>query len=84
MTVTPANRPHMRRVRRKLYLMLFSATGIAALAPVAFSSEHGVSGSAAVCNTCCTEATSTCIVGDIRTNNAYDNGPAKCAPVNST
>jgi len=62
----------------KVRIACLSLAAMVAFAPAAFSAEHGASASSAVCNTCCTEATSTCIVGDIRTNDAYDNGPNKC------
>jgi hypothetical protein len=71
----------MLSFRNRLRLSLLSLAAVLALAPAAFSAEHGVSASTAVCNTCCNETESVCVVGNLRTLNSYDNGPNKCPTV---
>lgn len=67
--------------RAKVRICVLSAAALAGLAPVAFSPEQGLASSTAVCDSCCREDASLCIIGDFSVDKAYHKNTAgPCNP----
>jgi hypothetical protein len=72
----------MKNLKMKTRVAAITLTAMAGFAPVAFSAEQGLAGSQAVCDTCCAQEKSTCIIGDYKIADSWHK--AETGPCSAT
>jgi hypothetical protein len=69
----------MTSMKMKARVAALSVAALAGFAPVAFSSEQGLTTSEAVCDTCCPQEGATCVIGDVRHPSSWHKAtPGSC------